>query len=66
MYRFVLTDYQRTRIDVFVNQEDIKAKDGVTQSKISIGSGGITGAGYLTEAKADLNFTWATNWLYIL
>lgn len=58
VYRFVLSDYQKTRVEVFINPEkDIKGKGWhVTQSKISIGSGGITGTGVLNGSQSRLKF----------
>lgn len=58
VYTFVLKDYQKTRIEVFLNPEkDIKNKGWhVTQSKISIGSGGILGKGYLEGSQSRLKF----------
>lgn len=58
VYKFVLTDYQKTRIEVFINPEkDIKGKGWhVTQSKISVGSGGLTGTGILKGSQSRLKF----------
>lgn len=57
-YMFVLKDYQKTRIEVFLNPEkDLKNKGWhVAQSKISIGSGGLTGKGYLEGSQSRLKF----------
>lgn len=57
-YMFVLKDYQKTRIEVFLNPEkDIKNKGWhVAQSKISIGSGGLLGKGYLKGSQSRLKF----------
>lgn len=58
VYRFVLDDYQKTRIEVFLNPEkDIKNKGWhVTQSKISIGSGGLAGTGVFNGSQSRLKF----------
>lgn len=58
VYRFVLDDYQKTRIEVFLNPEkDIKNKGWhVTQSKISIGSGQLTGTGIFNGSQSRLKF----------
>lgn len=57
-YLFVLKDYQKTRIEVFLNPEkDIKNKGWhVSQSKISIGSGKLLGKGYLEGSQSRLKF----------
>lgn len=58
VYLFVLKDYQKTRIEVFLNPEkDLKNKGWhVAQSKISIGSGGLIGKGYLEGSQSRLKF----------
>lgn len=58
VYTFVLKDYQKTRIEVFLNPEkDIQNKGWhVTQSKISIGSGKLFGRGYLNGSQSKLKF----------
>lgn len=58
VYKFVLSDYQKNRVEVFLNPEkDIKNKGWhVTQSKISIGSGGLTGMGILQGSQSRLKF----------
>lgn len=58
VYKYVLDDYQKTRIEVFLNPEkDIKNKGWhVTQSKISIGSGGFSGAGIFEGSQSRLKF----------
>ncbi len=58
VYKYVLTDYQRNRVEVFLNPEkDVKNKGWhVTQSKISIGSGGIAGMGLLQGSQSRLKF----------
>ena len=58
IYTFVLQDYQKVRIQTFLNPEkDIKNKGWhVAQSKISIGSGGVVGKGYLEGSQSRLKF----------
>lgn len=58
IYHFALDDYQKTRIEVFLNPEkDVKNKGWhVTQSKISIGSGGFIGTGILNGSQSRLKF----------
>ncbi|WP_067142117.1 rod shape-determining protein RodA [Oceanivirga salmonicida] len=57
-YRYVLSDYQKTRIEVFINPEkDIKNKGWhVSQSKISVGAGGLSGSGILNGSQSRLKF----------
>ncbi len=58
-YYFVLSDTQRQRIDVFMNPEaDLQGSGyNVSQSKIAIGSGQLTGKGFFTEGTlAQLRF----------
>lgn len=49
IYKYVLSDYQRQRIDVFFNPESEPLGGGwnVIQSKIAVGSGQLWGTGYL-------------------
>lgn len=58
IYRYVLKDYQKTRIEVFLNPEkDSKGKGWhITQSKISIGSGKLTGKGVFEGSQSRLKF----------
>lgn len=53
-----LHDYQRRRIETFVNPEQDPSGAGyqVIQSKIAIGSGGLTGKGYLKGSQKALAF----------
>ncbi len=53
-----LHDYQRSRIDVFLNPESdpLGAGYNIIQSKIALGSGGIWGKGYLQGTQGHLNF----------
>ena len=74
-YFFVLHDYQRRRVTTFLDPESDPLGAGyhITQSKIAIGSGGLTGKGfgngsqshleYLPEAHTDFAFaTMAEEW----
>lgn len=58
VYKFVLSDYQRTRVTTFLNPEkDIKGSGWhVTQSKISVGAGGLSGSGILQGSQSRLEF----------
>ena len=53
-----LHDYQRARIDTFLNPESDKLGAGynIIQSKIALGSGGIWGKGFLQGTQAHLDF----------
>jgi rod shape determining protein RodA len=57
-YFFVLHDYQRDRINTFLNPEADPLGTGyhVAQSKIAIGSAGIFGQGYLQGSQSQLDF----------
>ncbi len=57
-YRFVLHDYQRDRVNVFLGLADDPLGAGyhVLQSKIAIGSAGLFGRGYLQGSQAQLDF----------
>lgn len=58
IYQFVLDDYQRVRVTTFLNPEMDKQGSGwhVTQSKISVGAGGISGTGILKGSQSRLEF----------
>ncbi len=58
VYKFVMDDYQRTRVETFLNPEkDVRGSGWhVTQSKISIGSGGAFGKGVLKGSQSRLEF----------
>lgn len=58
IYMFVLSDYQKHRILVFLNPELDRLGSGynVIQSKIAIGSGGFFGKGYLKGTQNQLGF----------
>lgn len=54
----LLKDYQYRRIDTFLDpaQDPLGAGYHITQSKIALGSGGLTGRGYMQGTQAQLNF----------
>ena len=58
IYRFVLDDYQRTRVETFLHPETDKKGKGwhVIQSKISVGAGGALGKGVLQGSQSRLEF----------
>lgn len=58
MYLFVLQDYQRRRVDTLFNPEadPLGAGWNIIQSKIAIGSGGLTGKGWLNGTQSRLDF----------
>lgn len=53
-----LHDYQKRRVMTFFNPENDPLGAGyhITQSKIALGSGGITGKGFLQGTQSHLNF----------
>ena len=53
-----LRDYQRARIDTFLNPESdpLGAGYNIIQSKIALGSGGMWGKGFLQGTQGHLNF----------
>ena len=57
-WRFVLHDYQKQRVMTFLNPESdaLGAGWNITQAKIAIGSGGLTGKGFLAGTQSRLNF----------
>ncbi len=57
-WKFVLHDYQRKRLTTLVNpgQDARGAGYQVRQSMIAIGSGGLTGKGYLRGSQSQLRF----------
>ena len=57
-YHFVLLDYQRTRIEVFLNPEaDILGKGWhAHHAKVAIGNGQVTGNGYLKGMQNQFHF----------
>lgn len=58
IYQFVLKDYQKVRVARFLNPEADKQGSGyhVTQSKISVGAGGLLGKGVLQGSQSRLEF----------
>ena len=57
-WKYGLHDYQKKRIEVFINPESDPLGSGynITQSKIAIGSGGFYGKGYLKGTQGQLAF----------
>lgn len=53
-----LHDYQKRRVETFINPDSdpMGAGYNILQSKIAIGSGGLTGKGYLKGTQSHLNF----------
>ena len=51
-------DYQRKRIEIFINPESDPLGSGyhIIQSKIAIGSGGVTGKGFLQGTQSHLDY----------
>ncbi|MEM1037691.1 MAG: rod shape-determining protein RodA [Pseudomonadota bacterium] len=62
IYSFVLQDYQRERVDTYVAQltgESVNVMDDgyqIHNAKIAIGSGGLTGKGYMEGTQAQLDY----------
>ncbi len=58
VWKYGLHDYQKQRIVIFMNPEKDIMGSGyhITQSKISLGSGGFWGKGYLQGTQSHLNF----------
>lgn len=57
-WRYGLHDYQKKRLEVFINPEKDPLGSGynIMQSKIAIGSGGFFGKGYLKGTQSQLAF----------
>jgi rod shape determining protein RodA len=57
-WRFVLHDYQKARVETFLDPESDALGKGwnITQAKIAIGSGGVAGKGFLQGTQSRLNF----------
>jgi rod shape determining protein RodA len=57
-WQFVLHDYQKRRVLTFLDPESdaLGAGWNITQAKIAIGSGGMTGKGFLQGTQSRLNF----------
>lgn len=58
LYFFALHDYQRRRVTTFLDPESDPLGAGyhITQSKIAIGSGGLTGKGFGEGSQSHLNY----------
>lgn len=58
LWFFALQDYQRQRVYTFLNpaSDPLGAGYQVQQSKIAVGSGGLTGRGYLQGTQSQLRF----------
>lgn len=58
IWKYGLHDYQKQRVIIFMNPEKDIMGSGyhITQSKISLGSGGFWGKGYLNGTQSHLNF----------
>jgi len=57
-WNYVLKPYQRDRVIAFLNPEKYRKSTGyqIIQSKIAIGSGGLTGKGYLNGTQSQYKF----------
>ena len=57
-WNFILHDYQKRRILIFLEpeQDPLGAGYHITQSKIALGSGGLTGRGYMEGTQSQYNF----------
>jgi len=55
---FFMHDYQKRRVETFLNPESDPLGAGyhITQSKIALGSGGVEGKGFLQGTQSRLNF----------
>jgi rod shape determining protein RodA len=58
VWRFALHDYQKARVMTFLDPEAdaLGAGWNITQAKIAIGSGGVSGKGFLNGTQSRLNF----------
>ena len=58
VYLFGMKDYQRRRVTTFLDPESDPLGAGyhITQSKIAIGSGGLTGKGFGNGSQSHLNY----------
>lgn len=74
-WKFLLKDYQRRRIETFLNPEADPANQGyqIMQSKIAVGSGQVFGKGFMEGTQGHLHFlperhtdfafsVWAEEW----
>jgi rod shape determining protein RodA len=57
-WEFVLHDYQKARVETFLDPASDALGKGwnITQAKIAIGSGGVAGKGFLEGTQSRLNF----------
>jgi rod shape determining protein RodA len=57
-FNFVLHDYQRHRVEIFLDPESDPLGTGyhISQSKIAIGSGGVLGKGFLKGTQSHLDY----------
>ncbi|HKQ45528.1 MAG TPA: rod shape-determining protein RodA [Rhizomicrobium sp.] len=57
-WRFVLHDYQKARVETFLDPGSDALGKGwnITQAKIAIGSGGVAGKGFTEGTQSRLNF----------
>ncbi len=57
-WQFVLHDYQKARVETFLDPAADALGKGwnITQAKIAIGSGGVAGKGFLEGTQSRLNF----------
>jgi len=78
IFWFLLKDYQKTRLRVFLDPELDPLRTGyhITQSKIAVGSGGFWGKGFLQGTQSQLHFlpeqhtdfvfsVWAEEWGFV-
>ncbi len=62
IYNYALEDYQRGRVDIFLEQIVGHSSDAlgdgyqIEQAKIAIGSGGLRGKGYLNGTQSQLDY----------
>ncbi|HHC71467.1 MAG TPA: rod shape-determining protein RodA [Thiotrichales bacterium] len=58
VWKFLMHDYQRTRVITFLNPESDPLGSGyhIIQSKIAVGSGGLYGKGWLNGTQSQLDF----------
>lgn len=68
MWKFGLKDYQRDRIDTFLQPEKYKFGKGwqARQSRIAVGSGGLSGKGYMGSTQSFGRFLPETRTDFIL
>lgn len=68
LYNFILPDHAKKRIDIFLNPESDPRGSGynIIQSKLAIGSGGLTGMGLLKGNQTQLGYLYpkTTDFIY--